>query len=78
MWHDFEMSSEGCGAAHALGEGLSAYKLGARFLAQSGAGCHVECDNATACSGVAAVRWHSHYNSLPPVIGVDDCPGSYV
>ena len=33
MWHDFEMSAEGCGSEHKLTEGVSAYQLGAAFLA---------------------------------------------
>ena len=81
MWHDFEMSSDGCGADHALGEGRTAYQLAANFFAPGGGGsggCHVVCDNnLTDCSGLAPVRWHLHYNSLPPVQMDDDCPGSY-
>eukprot|EP01046_Picozoa_sp_COSAG06_P093303 COSAG06_NODE_39495_length_412_cov_0.440895_1_plen_53_part_10 len=44
MWHDFEMSSEGCGADHALGEGLTAYRLAATFLKEGGRrACRVVC-----------------------------------
>ena len=81
MWHDFEMSSAGCGADHALGEGLTTYRLAATFLKEGGrGGCHVVCgdgDNTT-CEGVAPVRWHLHYNSLPPVQSSGDCPASYL
>ena len=48
MWHDFEMSSEGCGSDHALGEGLQAYRLAASFLKAGGSGCHVVCDDDAA------------------------------
>ena len=79
MWHDFEMSSEGCGANHALGEGLTAYRLAAEFLKEGGHGCHVVCggDRNTTCESLAPVRWHLHYNSLPPAQSAD-CPASYL
>ena len=107
MWHDFEMSSEGCGGAphslalaplpvilsyksekslcgtadHALGEGLTAYRLAAAFLKGGGrGGCRVVCgdDSSAPCENLAPVRWHLHYNSLPPVQSSVDCPGSYL
>ena len=81
MWHDFEMSSDGCGADHALGEGLTAYRLAAAFFAEGGgSGCRVVCgqDSNTTCEGLAPVRWHMHYNSLPPVHSDVDCPASYL
>ena len=79
MWHDFEMSSEGCGANHALGEGLTAYRLAAAFLKGGGQGCRVVCGGGsnTTCESLAPVRWHLHYNSLPPAQSVD-CPASYL
>ena len=93
MWHDFQMSSDGCGSDHALEEGRTAYKLAASFFSPTASGgggsdpegsgggnrgCHVVCDNnASECSSLAPVRWHLHYNSLPPVQMEDDCPGSY-
>jgi hypothetical protein len=125
MWHDFEMSSEGCGADHALGEGmtgkkttflrhlyinaiilprqardkhrenskkdrfLAAYRLAATFLKEGGRrACRVVCgggggggggsEGNHTCEGLAPVRWHLHYNSLPPVQSGSDCPGSYL
>ena len=81
MWHDFEMSAEGCGSDHTLNEGASAYRLGASFLASAGqGGCHVVCEAGatSSCSDVAPVRWHFEYDSLPPVIQEIDCPDSYV
>ena len=77
MWHDFEMSSEGCGADQELGEGLSAYKIASAFLRNRGGGCQVQCKEQATCEGVAPVRWHMHYNALPPVNQLADCPGSY-
>jgi hypothetical protein len=99
MWHDFEMSSEGCGADHALGEGRSAYRLaaaflkvrllipniarhiktGMAFLQGGGRRCSVVCEGEAECPSLAPVKFHYHYNSLPPAqLGPDgDCPQSY-
>ena len=68
---------------------LAAYRLAATFLKEGGRrACRVVCgggggggggsEGNHTCEGLAPVRWHLHYNSLPPVQSGSDCPGSYL
>ena len=44
MWHDFQMSSEGCMSGHSLSEGSTAMARAGEFLKAGGQRCYVACD----------------------------------
>ena len=75
MWHDFEMSSEGCASGHALSEGVNAIARAGAYLRRGGDRCAVACEGtATQCTGAAPVKWHYHTSNLPPPLQ-SQCPG---
>ena len=75
MWHDFQMSSEGCMSGHSLSEGITAMARAGEFLKAGGQRCYVACDEGgQQCTGAAPVKWHFHHNELPPPLA-SDCPG---
>lgn len=75
MWHDFQMSSEGCASGRTLSEGVNAITRASAFLKAGGKRCYVACEEGgPECTGAAPVKWHFHHNKLPPPLA-SDCPG---
>lgn len=65
MWHDFIEHSEGCKSGTPLTEALEAMEVAGRFIRDGAA--RGGCRTTRPFDGLACVRWHASYSTLPAV-----------